>query len=64
VVLFRGGGKGCRLAPVEPVILLSFRALINTTMSMRKHPIMAVVAAIMAGGGDFKRRHVPAKSLF
>ena len=64
MVLFRGGGKGCWLATVEPVILSSMRAFTKSTMSMRKHPIMAVVAAIMVGGGDFKLKYAPAKPLF
>ena len=33
-------------------------------MSMQKHSIMAVVAAIMMGDGDFKRWYDSAKSLF
>ena len=33
-------------------------------MSMQKHAIMAVVAAIMMGDGDFKLKYAPAKSLF
>ena len=64
MVLFRGGGKGCWLATVEPVILSSMRAFTKSTMSMRKHPIMAVVATIMVGDGDSERRYAFAKPLF
>ena len=52
------------MATVEPVILPSMRTFSKSTMSMQKHSIMAVVAAIMMGDGDFKLKYAPAKSLF
>lgn len=52
------------MATVEPVILPSMRALINSTMSMQEHLNIAVVAAIMVGDGDSKCGNDFAKSLF